>query len=188
MADNTTEAVERIAEALNAIRLFAHDSIEHDGDARATLANLHGIRDTVDNLRGEVDFRALSYQSRALLSERTALLERGEEEAYEIGRRDGCEEAVADLDRATGGDGEYFASTEPGEGCPDPEAMKARIVQRLQATNTRAHAAETKLATLTEAVSDASVLKTHADGSVTLDFPAEAARAIYAAIGVEVQS
>lgn len=55
---------------------------------------------------------------------------RDEEEAYEIGKRDGYESAVQDIDLATGGDGEYVFSTFPGEGCPDAEAMKARVLAR----------------------------------------------------------
>lgn len=52
------------------------------------------------------------------------------EEAHQLGKSDGYEEAVQDIDRLTGGDGEYVFSTIPGEGCPDPAAMKARIVAR----------------------------------------------------------
>lgn len=52
------------------------------------------------------------------------------DEAYEIGKRDGYSEALADVDRRTGGDGEYFASTIPGRGCPDEAAMMAKIVGR----------------------------------------------------------
>ncbi|QTH19740.1 hypothetical protein HRJ34_15330 [Rhizorhabdus wittichii] len=56
-----------------------------------------------------------------------------EEEAYQIGKRDGFEEAVAHIDRLTGGDGEYFASTIPGRGCPDHETMIRGIVDRFEA-------------------------------------------------------
>lgn len=56
--------------------------------------------------------------------------DKAEDEAYQIGYRDGYEEAVAVIDRSTGGDGEYYASTIPGEGCPDPTSMISNIVER----------------------------------------------------------
>lgn len=56
-----------------------------------------------------------------------------DEEAYEMGMRDGYEQAIADVDRCTGGDGEYFASTIPGQGCPDWQSMVAKIVDRFTA-------------------------------------------------------
>lgn len=52
-----------------------------------------------------------------------------EDEAYELGKRDGYESAIQDLDIATGGDGEFKGSTIPG-GTVDVPAMKARIVGR----------------------------------------------------------
>lgn len=54
-----------------------------------------------------------------------------EDEAYEIGKRDGYEEAFQELDLATGGDGEFKGSTIPGETVDVPE-MKARIASRLR--------------------------------------------------------
>lgn len=53
-----------------------------------------------------------------------------EDTAYHIGVQDGFSEAVQLLDLMTGGDGEYFASTIPGRGCPSPIEMGARIVAR----------------------------------------------------------
>lgn len=52
------------------------------------------------------------------------------DECGQIGERDGYERAVADIDRLTGGDGEFYVSTVPGRGCSDVETMKARIVER----------------------------------------------------------
>lgn len=52
------------------------------------------------------------------------------DEAYELGRRDGYSEALADVDRRTGGDGEYFFSTIPGRGCADEDDMMQKIVDR----------------------------------------------------------
>lgn len=52
-----------------------------------------------------------------------------EDEAYEIGKRDGYEDAVQDLDIATGGDGEFKGSTAPGS-TVDVPAMRDRIIER----------------------------------------------------------
>lgn len=59
--------------------------------------------------------------------------DRDEDDAYEIGKRDGYEDAVQDLDLATGGDGEFKGSTLPG-GTVDVPAMKERIVERFTKT------------------------------------------------------
>lgn len=63
-----------------------------------------------------------------------------EDEAYELGKRDGYEKAIQDADVRLGGNGEYFASVpDPSLGCPDWQTMLARMVdryQRLQATVT----------------------------------------------------
>ncbi|MFG1413408.1 hypothetical protein V5G24_20060 [Xanthobacter sp. VTT E-85241] len=55
------------------------------------------------------------------------------DEAYELGKRDGREDAAQEIDRLTGGDGEYSFSTFQGEGCSTPEAMIQRIVDRFSA-------------------------------------------------------
>lgn len=62
------------------------------------------------------------------------------DESHEIGRRYGYEEAVADLDRLTGGDGEYRFCTDgnPARHTPNAEAMKARIVERFNAARSEA--------------------------------------------------
>lgn len=51
-----------------------------------------------------------------------------EDEAYEIGVRDGYEDAIQDLDLATGGDGEFYGSTI--DGGVDVPVMKQRIINR----------------------------------------------------------
>jgi len=51
-----------------------------------------------------------------------------DDEAYELGMRDGYESAVQDIDMLTGGDGEYCCGGE--RHCPDPDSMKARIAER----------------------------------------------------------
>lgn len=53
------------------------------------------------------------------------------DEAYEIGKRDGYESAIQDIDIATGGDGEFKGSTIPGV-TVDVPAMKARVIERLR--------------------------------------------------------
>ena len=52
-----------------------------------------------------------------------------DEQVYEIGKRDGYQEAVQDIDIETGGDGEYKGSTLLGGTVGVPEMM-ARIVER----------------------------------------------------------
>lgn len=62
--------------------------------------------------------------------------ERDEDEAYEIGLRDGYDKAVQDIDLLTGGDGEYRACLgphDPDRYCPDAETMKRRISARFAA-------------------------------------------------------
>jgi len=57
------------------------------------------------------------------------------EEAYEIGKRDGYESAVQDIDLMTGGDGEYRYCTnhDPERHCPDADTMKRKIAERFAA-------------------------------------------------------
>lgn len=52
-----------------------------------------------------------------------------EDEAYELGKRDGFEEAVQTIDERTGGDGEFYGSTIPGRG-QDVPSMLEGIVER----------------------------------------------------------
>jgi hypothetical protein len=56
-----------------------------------------------------------------------------DEDVYEMGKRDGYEEAVQEIDIATGGDGEFCGSTVPG-GTVDVEAMMNRIAERVGST------------------------------------------------------
>jgi hypothetical protein len=55
------------------------------------------------------------------------------DEAYALGKRDGYEEAIQELDEATGGDGEFKGSTFPGE-TVDVPVMRQRIIDRLAAS------------------------------------------------------
>jgi hypothetical protein len=64
-----------------------------------------------------------------------------DEEAYYLGKRDGYETAVQDIDMLTGGDGEYCYSTIEGERhCPNPDSMKARIAERFNSQPTQSDA------------------------------------------------
>jgi hypothetical protein len=54
-------------------------------------------------------------------------------EAYEIGKRDGYEQAVQDIDLATGGDGEFVARLGGGQSVDVP-VMKQRIIDRCAST------------------------------------------------------
>lgn len=60
------------------------------------------------------------------------------DECFAMGKRDGFHDAVQLFDLATGGDGEFFGSTEPG-GTVDVPVMAERIVERLAAAQTRTH-------------------------------------------------
>lgn len=61
--------------------------------------------------------------------------ETAEDEAYEIGKRDGYAQAVQDIDLRTGGDGEYRFCTDhdPDRHTPTPAHMIERIVDRFSA-------------------------------------------------------
>lgn len=60
------------------------------------------------------------------------------DEAYKLGKEDGYSEAMQEIDRLTGGDGEYCycMGHDSDRHCPDPAAMKARIVERFENLNT----------------------------------------------------
>jgi hypothetical protein len=62
-------------------------------------------------------------------------------ETYEIGKRDGYEDAIQNLDLATDGDGEFKGSTIPGE-TVDVPVMQARIIARFAALSGNAGAVE----------------------------------------------
>ncbi len=58
-----------------------------------------------------------------------------EDVSYDLGFRDGYEEAVQEIDVATGGDGEFLGSTIPGR-TVDVPTMRDRIVERLTKSET----------------------------------------------------
>lgn len=73
----------------------------------------------------------------AALSASDAEPEDRDEETYEIGKRDGYSEAVQQIDRLTGGDGEYRYCTDndPDRHTPGPAEMIQRIVGRFETLN-----------------------------------------------------
>lgn len=83
------------------------------------------------------------------LEARVEEAEKNEEEAYDIGKRDGYSDAVQRIDIETGGDGEYrycLGNEGSERHCPDPGTMKMRIQERFAALAERAEAAERALA------------------------------------------
>lgn len=90
-----------------------------DGDTQ-TILYLLGVR------HGRED-------ERAKIAAEASQPTQSDEEAYYLGKRDGYETAVQDIDMLTGGDGEYCYSTIEGERhCPNVDTMKARIARRLR--------------------------------------------------------
>ena len=70
---------------------------------------------------------------RAKIAAEASQSTQSDDEAYDLGKRDGYEKAVQDIDMLTGGDGEYCYSTIEGERhCPNVDTMKARIARRLR--------------------------------------------------------
>jgi hypothetical protein len=74
--------------------------------------------------------RAIILKSPVLIARIHAGAAKEEDDAYEIGKRDGYEDAIQDLDLATGGDGEFKGSTIPGQ-TVDVPAMKALVLAEL---------------------------------------------------------
>ena len=68
-----------------------------------------------------------------------------DDEAYEIGKRDGYSEAVQQIDRLTGGDGEYRYCTDHDRDrhTPGPVEMIQRIVDRFETLNLLEEATKT---------------------------------------------
>jgi hypothetical protein len=101
-----------------------------------------------------------------------------EDEAYELGRRDGYELAVQDIDLATGGDGEFKGSTIPGE-TVDVQVMKQRIIDRFAANAS----AEARLRVKT---SDGFEVETLQSGRITKIISGPYTEAL-SAVGVEAK-
>lgn len=82
-----------------------------------------GDNDAAENIRLRAEIAALK-----------ASMDDAENEAHDIGLEDGRSVAIQEIDLATGGDGEYRFCTDldPERHTPDPDAMKARIVERFE--------------------------------------------------------
>ena len=104
-------------------------------------------------LNSEVPVLVLRSSATARTVEEPGEVERGsDEESYQIGKRDGYEDAAQHIDERTGGDGEYVAVVGydgDDRNCPDAPSMVAKIVRRFEATELRAETAEAALAAMT---------------------------------------
>jgi hypothetical protein len=114
------DLAEKLAEiAVKTVRQPTQSDALLEGDAQ-TILYLLGVR------HGRED-------ERAKIAAEASQPTQSDEEAYYLGKRDGYETAVQDIDMLTGGDGEYCYSTIEGERhCPNVDTMKARIARRLR--------------------------------------------------------
>lgn len=121
-------AVELLAKELGVQDYCPCDGTEEfDGDLGGTMINI-----VCAALPKDADGDHMHPRDVAAALSPTAKTEpNDEDEAYEIGKRDGYEKAVQDIDLATGGDGEFYGST-CGQGVDVP-VMKARIIERCTA-------------------------------------------------------
>jgi hypothetical protein len=118
------------------------------------IEGLGHIATAIDGTTGERAFpewaRTVASQAAdALTSARaeTEELKGDDEQSYQIGKQEGYESAVQEIDVLTGGDGEYRFCTnrDPERHTPDPAAMKARIIERFAATQAALTKAEAEL-------------------------------------------
>ncbi|KZL02159.1 hypothetical protein PsAD5_00108 [Pseudovibrio sp. Ad5] len=96
---------------------------------RTTTRQIHDLNHFIDKLVYDATEMAFRIGAKAQKARQTF------DESYELGKRDGYEQAVQDIDKATGGDGEYVAilGDDPeGRNCPDPETMQAKIIARFE--------------------------------------------------------
>jgi hypothetical protein len=115
---------------------------QHCPNCEATEQKLHDFRQEVSDTVLEGDTQTILYllgvrhgreDERAKIAAEASQPTQSDEEAYYLGKRDGYETAVQDIDMLTGGDGEYCYSTIEGERhCPNVDTMKARIARRLR--------------------------------------------------------
>lgn len=76
-----------------------------------------------------------------------------EQDAFQIGMREGFSEAVQLIDLMTGGDGEYrycLGFEQDERHCPDPDAMIAKIAERFEVSEARLLALHTAMADVME--------------------------------------
>lgn len=109
------------------------------------LTTPHGDVASFDTLDAAKSAAQADYERRilsALTDEARAALADEADEAYEIGKRDGYEKAVQEIDRRTGGDGEYRYCTDhdPDRHTPDAPVMIQRIADRFEVLNLLAEA------------------------------------------------
>jgi hypothetical protein len=114
------DLAEKLAEiAVKTVRQPTQSDALLEGDTQ-TILYLLGVK------HGQED-------ERAKIAAEASQPTQSDEEAYYLGKRDGYETAVQDIDMLTGGDGEYCYSTIEGERhCPNVDTMKARIARRLR--------------------------------------------------------
>ena len=133
MKDDRKEAMDKlIAQDADLIEICPDDLVRR---LRSTVCqgNL-GCHRLVDDDEAADRIEAQAAEIERLRHDLERHVDEVEDQAYELGKRDGYESAVQDIDMLTGGDGEYCYSTVGGERhCPDPDSMKARIADRIEA-------------------------------------------------------
>ena len=94
----------------------------------------------------------LSFQKRNTRIEELEANQSACDESFVIGKRDGYQDAVQDIDILTGGDGEFICVLGPPDPrhCPDEDKMKARIKERFEAQKARIEELESQLARAVE--------------------------------------
>lgn len=122
------KALDNLADKISAkiIQLRNYRESDCQLDHARTIAD--GRLQQADQILGWVAEAAVQHAT-APVSGRDA----EDDETYEIGKRDGYEDAIQNLDLATGGDGEFKGSTIPG-GTVDVPAMQERIIARCRSS------------------------------------------------------
>lgn len=135
------------------------------------VAELKYVRSVTTALSQTSD-RAEAASRLTAMQEELEAAKADDDETYEIGKRDGYESAIQDLDLATGGDGEFRGSTIPGR-TVDVPVMKQRIIDRFNASD-RAEAAIVRagepVAAQEAFVRDAAVAAVDAIHGYTMEF------------------
>lgn len=98
-----------------------------DADGQLVAALFWPVHPFPQTQQAEAEIHLLGSRMVAAANE----IDPDDDDVYQIGFRDGYEDAVQDIDLETGGDGEFKGSTLPG-GTVDVEVMKGRIIARLQ--------------------------------------------------------
>lgn len=90
-----------------------------------------GAREKIANLWWPAHPSEATADVEALFADLSLQTEADGEHTYELGKRDGYEDAVQTIDVETGGDGEFYGSTIPGRGVDVP-TMQENIVNRFE--------------------------------------------------------